>query len=482
MRSRIVLGVCMGALLTGSLSADTRFTGAVSELWSDPANWTAGLPDPADKVQYDGGKLCILDYDAGVIKNNSMEGGGTTNLRLVKGAKLAASDWTIIGYAGAPADPHLLEVFGGVYNANMRTFVGFQGKGKLVVDYAGVFNLNGQELGIGEAQGGDGIVEIRGGSLNLLSTSLLPLRFRAGASSQASMDFRGGVMKQAFSQARLNVINTNIANGTIKAYKGVGTVIVENVKNQLIVSGLHPLKPVPGDGENVGAKPGALTLGWTSAAGMSVDVWFGTSADLSEAKKIVNKQIATSATVTVDRKNRYYWAVDTYTSGATEPNLGPIFDFYVDNLPPDAEAGDNIPTWLAKGSVEIAGTVKDADLTTSRWTLTAFDPNDPNRPGTLNPVTGPISAAIANADQLATTVTFAALGTYQLKLEATDGEYTGSDTMLIKVFSTPCQAAKSLPGYTPIPGDINGDCVVDDKDLAILQGNWGQCNGLDCPK
>ena len=469
MRSRIVLGACIGLLLTGTaFAAQDRFTGAVSQLWSDPGNWTLGvLPGVNDKAQVVDGGFCILDYDAGTITNMAIEGGGAGHLRLVDGAKLAVSDWSIIGYAGAPADPHLLEVFGGVYNANMRMLIGFQGRGMLVIDYAGVVNLNAQQLGIGEDAGGDGVVEIRGGSLNLLSTSALPLRFRAGANSKASMNFHGGVMTQAFSQARADVINTNIANGTIIAYDGEGTVVVETVGGRLIVKGLHPLNPVPADGDNILA--GDLTLSWTVAAGTLVDVWFGTSADLSAAKLIVQKQVATSVAVKVNRKQRYYWAVDTYAPGATEPNYGPIFDFYVDNLPPEVEAGDNVTTWLDKGSAKVAmsATVKDTDPTTSIWTVVT----EPNAG----------AAVIADPTRLDTAATLTQIGAYVLEIKATDGEYTGSDTMTINVYADSCKAAQSLPGYQVIPGDLNGDCRVNYLDLAILAEHWLECNDLYCP-
>ena len=36
MKSRIVLGICVTLLLTGSLSANTKFTEAVDNLWSNP--------------------------------------------------------------------------------------------------------------------------------------------------------------------------------------------------------------------------------------------------------------------------------------------------------------------------------------------------------------------------------------------------------------------------------------------------------------
>ena len=463
--SRIV--ACLIVLcLVGMLHADTRFTGAVSQLWSDPGNWTAGLPDQDDKVQVVDTGFCILDYDAGTIKQLAIEGGGAGHLRLVDGAKVTARDWSIIGYAGAPETPHLLEVLGGVYNANARMFIGFLGRGMLVIDYAGVVNLNAQELGIGEDAGGDGTVEIRGGTLNLLSGSALPLRFKAGANSKASMNFHGGVMTQAFSQARADLINTNITNGTIIAYDGEGTVIVETVKDKLIVKGLHPLNPVPGDGDAITA--GDLTLNWTIAAGTLVDVWFGTSADLSAAELIVTKKAATSATVKVDRKKRYYWAVDTYAPGATDPNYGPVFDFYVDNLPPEVEAGADVTTWLVNGSATaaVSATVTDADPTMLKWTVVS------------EPGAG--AAVMADPTRLDTTVTLTQIGAYVLKLEATDGEYTGSDTVTINVYNDSCEAAQSLPDYVPIPGDINGDCRVNDEDMAILQSHWLECNALDC--
>jgi hypothetical protein len=467
MRSKVVLGFCVCLLLAGSLSADTRFTGAIDETWSNPGNWSNGLPDADDKVQIEGGALCILDYDAGVIKHTALEGGSTTHLQLVDGAKLSVANWTIIGYAGTPDEPHLLEVLGGVYNADARMFIGFLGHGKLVIDYAGVVNLNAQEFGVGENTDGNGVVELRGGSLNLLSNSALPLRFRAGANSTASMDFAGGVMTQAYSDARAAVVNDHIADGTITAYGGDGAVVVETIDDVLIVEGLHPLDPVPADSSNV--IPGTITLEWAVEAGTPVDVWFGTTAE--DFAKIVDKQAVTFVQVDTVKTTRYFWAVDTYSPGAQEPDLGPLFDFYADNLPPVVDAGDGVTTWLTNGSVEVAlsGTVSDAEPTTTTWSVVS-EPDDPNS----------ADAVIADAAALNATVTMSALGEYVLQLEADDGEYKSADTMTINVYMDSCEAARSLPGYEPIPGDINGDCIVNELDMAILEEHWLECNALDC--
>ena len=56
--------------------------------------------------------------------------------------------------------------------------------------------------------------------------------------------------------------------------------------------------------------------------------------------------------------------------------------------------------------------------------------------------------------------------------------HTGSDTVKINVYDDRCQAAQSLPDYVPLVGDLNGDCKVDDLDVALLQENWLRDNSL----
>ncbi|MFH1717080.1 MAG: hypothetical protein ABIF19_06995, partial [Planctomycetota bacterium] len=72
-----------------------------------------------------------------------------------------------------------------------------------------------------------------------------------------------------------------------------------------------------------------------------------------------------------------------------------------------------------------------------------------------------------------------AVGRYVLQLEANDGEYTGSAMVTIDVYADGCEAAKSLPDFELIPGDINEDCIVDELDLAILEAHWLESNALE---
>ncbi|MHC4488212.1 MAG: hypothetical protein ACYSW7_03410, partial [Planctomycetota bacterium] len=83
---------------------------------------------------------------------------------------------------------------------------------------------------------------------------------------------------------------------------------------------------------------------------------------------------------------------------------------------------------------------------------------------------GPVVIETPTAED--TNVTLSRLGEHVLQLDAFDGEYTGSDTVAINVYRDGCEAAKSLPDYEPSPGDLNGDCVVDDLDMALLQEDW----------
>ena len=479
MKSRIVMGLCISLLVAGSLSAATRtFTGAVDQLWSNPGNWDE-IPGENDKARVRSEKPCIIDYDAGVIQQYVGEGGTVGHLILVDGAQLSVRTWCILGYNGGEPDArHTIEVLGGVYNGghpdwpgnNGRTNIGRQGYGHLIIDYDGRVNMLYQDMDVGYDNGGDGIVDVRGGVLNLGPRTI---NLGTHANGKAALDFSGGVMTQDYSDDRLASINDHIAAGTITAYGtitasyGAGTVIVETVKDTLIVKGLHPFNPVPEDGGDI--FPGAVTLEWTVDAGTLVDVWMGTKADLSDFTQIVNKQAVTSKVVTTVAKQRYFWAVDTYIPGEAVPEIGIVFDFVADNQPPVVDVGDDVTTWLENGIVDVAlaGTVTDIDATTMAWTVVS-EPNE----GT---------AVIANPDQTETTVTVSALGTYVLQLEADDGEYKGADTLTINVFADSCLAAQSLPGYVPNPGDINFDCVVDQVDIDLLLEQWLNCNGLDCP-
>jgi hypothetical protein len=184
------------------------------------------------------------------------------------------------------------------------------------------------------------------------------------------------------------------------------------------------------------------------------------------AMRVVNQQAVTSILVQTKAKTRYYWAIDTYVGDPGDPVIGPVFSFVADNQAPRVNAGADVVTWLQDGPKigNLDATVTDEDAYTVSWTVVS----EPN-----------VGDAVIEAPTAEdTTVTLLAQGEYVLQLEASDGEYTGSDTVTINVYADSCEAAKSVPGYEPLVGDLNGDCVVDDTDLALLQENWLQDNSL----
>jgi len=277
-------------------------------------------------------------------------------------------------------------------------------------------------------------------------------------------------------------VQTYIDRGWITAYDGQGVLHLDyDVTNEgrTTLTATALLDPNPVDGGSV--SPGELELSWTlpdpcvPGQPVLVDVYFTDDLELLKqfsdpaAIRVVNGGNVTSVVVQTQPKTRYYWAVDAYVGSADDPVYGPIFSFFADNMSPQVNAGADVVTWLEGGSRigNLDATVTDdgaISAYTVQWTVIG-EPNEGD-------------AVIETATAEDTSITLAAPGEYVLQLEAFDGEYSGSDTVTINVYSDSCQAAQSLPDYEPLIGDLNGDCRVDDLDLALLQENWLQDNSL----
>jgi hypothetical protein len=450
--------------------------------WSDATNWSGEtLPSPDIKAYFNGPGDCIVDIEDDGAWQIDLAGGP---VKIVDGGVLTVTDWFILGYGQGDVDDNAgrVEVYdGGVLNSMVRFYVGFRGEGYLTVYEGGTVNIHTQTLGVGQEPGGNGVVTLEGGSLNLLEgTSAQSLNLYT---SEASIDFRGGAMTLRDTTQNKDYLNRAIGDGIIKAYGGVGEVVVDpnETPGWLAVRGLHPLKPLPSD-DSVSSS-GEVELSWTlpepSVPGqpVPVDVYFTDDLQALQlfydpaAIQVVGKQNVTSVVVQTQPKTRYYWAVDAYvdSDADADPVIGPIFSFLADNMPPKVDAGADVVTWL-EGDSRIgnldATVIDDGAISpyTVQWTVIS-EPNEG-------------AAVIETATAEDTSITLAELGEYVLQLEASDGEYSGSDTVTINVYSDSCQAAQSLPDYVPLAGDLNGDCRVDDIDLALLEENWLQDNSL----
>jgi len=441
--------------------------GGPDHLWSTATNWSPDtIPTSIDPVSIDSPDNTHCEIEDGITAEcETLRVGNsafTTNLD-IRGGSLTASG----AYVGVDsATGHgILNMSGGLFSTGSLQ-IGWSGIGTLNMT-GGTIELSGNLVVPGLR--GSGTVDLLGGTITASDLRL--------TSDTGSMNITTGTL--ILDGDDTTTVQTYIDDGWLTAYGGRGILQMDyNVTNEgkttLTASSL--LHPNPADGATVSA--GEVELSWTMLdpllPGMPVlvDVYFTDNLKLLEdftdpaAIQLVSKQDVTSVVVQTQPKTRYYWAVDTYMGDAIDPILGPIFSFYADNLPPKVNAGADIVTWLQDGSRTgtLDATVIDEGAYTVQWTVVS-EPNEG---------TAVIEAATAED----TTITLTAVGEYVLQLEASDGEYTGSDTVTINVYNDSCEAAQSLPDYVPLVGDLNGDCRVDDLDFELLQENWLKDNSL----
>jgi len=510
MKTRVIYltALVLALSLVGHVQA-VSFIDTGDQLWSNPDNWDTGvLPTASDWVKISQASdlaesVIISDgFDAvadrvhigyqGEDKTLSVDGGTlvisgddlrvgkecTGILNMISGSIDIARDLDICDNGGTG----LVNMSGGTINISDDLEL------PNVADATGTLNMTGGTINIADdfdmLEPGSTIVHLNGGTINVGDDLQLddPGEFDITAGTLI-VDGNAVTTVQGYIDA--NVITSY---GGPYGVNGVLLVDYNAVNDQTMVKAVHKLDPYPVDGGIV--PPGQVELSWTlpdpctPGQPVRVDVYLTDDYDVLKqfsdpaaiaAIQLVSEQNVASVVAQVQPKIRYYWAVDVYLGGDDpndNPRLGPIFSFLADNMPPEVLAGKDVLTWLDNGSADVvlAGAVIDADPTSTVWTVVS-EPNDPNSP----------DAVIADAAALDTTITLSALGEYVLQLQADDGEYQGTDTLTINVYSDHCAAAKSQPGWQPLPGDINLDCVVDQTDLDLLLEQWLNCNGLDCP-
>ncbi len=463
-----VISLVLPLVLLNSASAQILWDdGGADHLWSTATNWdTDIIPTSIDPASIDYPENTHCEITDGITAECETlrvgNGGGTTNLDISGGSLTATGAYigvdSIFGHG-------ILNMSGGLFSTGGLQ-VGWAGTGTL--------NMTGGTIELSDnlevpGRTGTGTVKLLGGTIYASDLRL--------TSDKGLMDITTGVL--ILDGNDIEKVQPFIDDGWLIAYGDRGTLNVDyNVTNEgkTTITATSLLNPVPADGATIA--PGELVLSWTMLDPLlpgdtvTVDVYFADDLKLLEeftnpaAIQIVSNQNVTSAVVQTQAKKQYYWAIDSYVFPGAAPALGPVFSFYVDNLPPRVDAGADIVTWLQDGSRtgNLDATVVDEEATTVQWSVVS-EPNE----GT---------AVIANGDSENTSVTLSAVGEYVLQLLASDGEYSGSDTITINVYNDSCEAAQSLPDYVPIVGDLNGDCLVNDADMALLEENWLKDNSL----
>jgi len=330
-------------------------------------------------------------------------------------------------------EPGALTLKGGTLEVLGALNCGYKGMGTInMID--GTLLIPGT-LRIAREPSAIGHINLKGGTI---TANNFLMREKEGA--VGTMDVGGGMLTINDNETAL--VQEYIDNGWITAYDGDGTLNLEyNVENPGLttLTAVHKLNPNPANRAIV--KPGEVELSWTlpdpcvPGQPVFVDVYFTDDLQALEwftdpaAIQVVSQQNVTSVVVQTQTKTRYFWAVDTYIGSDNDPILGPIFSFMADNAPPSVNAGPDISTFLQDGTRTgpVSGTVTD-DGAIQPYTVTWLVVEQPSDADSTLP-----GAVIADPTAEQTMVTVFAEGTYVLQLEADDGEYTSSDTMMIIV-------------------------------------------------
>jgi len=464
-----LISLVLPLVMLNSASAQMIFWDArgFDNLWSNPVNWDPdGIPTEMDPVSIDDPEnthCVVADGIEAVCETLRVaNSGATTNLDITGGSLTVAGAYVGVDNA---AGHGIMNISGGLF-ATGSLQVGWVGTGTVNMT-GGVIQLNDNLEVPGRT--GTGTVNLNGG---IIYASELRL-----TSAKGLLDITVGTL--ILEGNDIDKVQKFIEDGWIKAYNGQGKINMDyNVTNEgkTTLTATALLDPVPADGAII--PPGEVELSWTMLDPLlpgdtvTVDVYFTDNLDdllyFTDPASItlISNQNVTSAAVQTQSKKQYYWAVDSYVFPGIDPIYGPIFSFYVDNLAPRVDAGADIATWLEGGprTGSLDATVTDEEATTVQWSVVS----EPNEGMTV----------IENSTTEDTNVTLSAVGEYVLELVATDGEYSGSDTVTINVYNDSCEAAKSLPDYVPIVGDLNGDCKVDEADMALLEENWLKENSL----
>ncbi len=118
------------------------------------------------------------------------------------------------------------------------------------------------------------------------------------------------------------------------------------------------------------------------------------------------------------------------------------------NLAPSVDAGEDQTITSPVCEVGLNGSVTDDGL-----------PDPPAAvSSTWSMVSGPAAVAFGDTSSPTTAATFSAVGTYELRLMASDGESTGSDTVTVTV--------------EDFSADLNSDGIVDFADVAYVAEQW----------
>jgi hypothetical protein len=213
--------VVITALASLVYAVDTDFVDTGDSLWSNPANWTMGLPTAADWAKIS--NLSSLHQHA-----------------IITGGFNAVSLKTHIGYTGGGT----LTVDGGsLTTVGDDLLLGKNGGSGTLIMISGTINC-GKDLEVGG--GNPGIINMTGGTINIARDFDIPETVGSAAevhldggtividgvltmSATGSMDITGGTL--VINGNVTTAVSGYVSSGWITAYDGTGTVLYDTTTN-----------------------------------------------------------------------------------------------------------------------------------------------------------------------------------------------------------------------------------------------------------
>jgi len=469
--------------------------------WDVGTNWSLGsVPTSTQKLGFTIDAVpCLIDSDTHdavggqtVIGDNGPDDASVHHVIVEGTLNTHGGAWTSVGYnRWSQMDVER----GGAFISEHRVGIGLVGSGSDdPANKPSILNINGGSVDItGDIQIGTnlthrGIVNVNSG---LLEATNLEFRDLDGATNGywSLLDVSHGTV--AVDGDETGLVADLVANGSITAYGGAGTVVYSYDGADTIITATGD--PHAYDPEMDEVVPvGPVTLSWNivEAPPAWATVYFGTNKDTMP--QIVPPTLGLTTTgVIAPAVGEYVWRVDILLDNpATEPDPNTVegttmYFFASNDQGPDIEMDTTaMATWKDEPT-PLQATVYDDGVTPVVVTWTADDPNVSFNPPTNTIPMQPDYTGTGVAVTTDMTCDYNA-GTVIVTATATDGNPLGdtdASDASVYVASDPCTAARNPMGLAAEhPADINADCNLDLIDYSVIADEWQTDYAITSPQ
>jgi len=486
MSTKLILATLVAAAsLAGSASAiDYAWLGTASDQWNDAANWNNGVPTTTGDGYTTIGAVTAPAKDPNIPAGQT---GRVAGLNVNSGGHLYVSGTLTTGSSGTGyANIHaasIIDIYG-TLDVTKNLYVGMDaGTATVNVRPGGkIVPHSGTTLTLG--QGAAANI----GSINIWGTvnfAALRWGYQNGTGRMTMYDdgtFAIPGNSQTFLQSKIDA--GELKSGTKAHIPSVSWTVDPNVTTVRLIHAPYATAPaytpaLIGTSAQLNGATGTITLSWDNpipsdgSRPVTNNVYFGLN-DGTTLPQVAGGITANFVTVGIDKLKSYAWRVDSYDPNTSVTTTGFVWTFNTNNTAPTvtAETGP-IWTWLAAGSLTLHATAADDGYPLPSSITYTWSQTDTTKDVLASPVTG------QNV-----TLPFPYAMTFNFQVVASDGSATSTAwPVQVRVFSTPCAAAKDKSAAAVLPGDFNKDCTVNVVDLVIVINDWLRCTSADgvCP-